>query len=309
MSLKQGRLGYLGLGIETTPGTPVAATTTVPFTANTLMGKHKAIEDIAARGSRIKDANSVLGQQWGEGEVTVNVDTLNLGYFLKLATGTETVNTIQSGVYDHLFYTSVSGNTPKTATMYNYQGVDVQQYASMTVDKMTLEVKDALMTAKTSFKGFFPTSGSYSPVTVSGTLIDFSSYQIQLGSSLITAGQASKASISDFSFEIQDNADVVFESGQNQPTRVFWKDLKVTGKFTRFFETTTDRDNYLNLNKQSLILTASGVALAGGNQETLTINLARLAWKDQTWATGVDNFYAVTTTWDAEFDPTQGKQY
>jgi len=39
------------------------------------------------------------------------VDTLNVGFFLKLATGTEVVNTVQTGVYDHLFYTTVSGNT------------------------------------------------------------------------------------------------------------------------------------------------------------------------------------------------------
>ena len=70
-----------------TPGTPVAATTTVPFISNTLRGKHEPIKDIAARGSRVQDFTSVLGKQWGEGEITVNVDTLNVGYFLKLATG------------------------------------------------------------------------------------------------------------------------------------------------------------------------------------------------------------------------------
>jgi len=73
--LTAGRLGYIGLGVESIPGTPVAATTTIPFTANTLMGKHKPIDDIAARASRIKNTTSVLGQQWGEGEITVNVDT------------------------------------------------------------------------------------------------------------------------------------------------------------------------------------------------------------------------------------------
>lgn len=155
MALKIGRQGYLGIGIESTPGTPVAAVATVPFTTNNLKGHHTPDKDIASRASRAQNFTSVTGKQWGEGEVDVNVDTLNIGYIFKLALGNEVVNTIQTGVYDHLFYTTISGNTPTTATLYNYEGVDVQQFASMAVDKMDVEVKDGLMTAKTSFKGFF----------------------------------------------------------------------------------------------------------------------------------------------------------
>ena len=80
MALKIGRQGFLGLGVESTPGTAVAATTTIPWVSNTLQGKEKPLMDIASRASRVQDANSVTGQQWGEGEVTVNVDTLNIGF-------------------------------------------------------------------------------------------------------------------------------------------------------------------------------------------------------------------------------------
>lgn len=310
MALKTGRLGYLGLGIESTAGTPVAATTTLPFIANTIKGKHDAIEDIAARGSRAQNYTSVLGKQWGEGELTVNADTLQLGYLLKLATGNETVNTVvASQVFDHLFYTTVSGNLPLTATMYNNQGVDTQQFASMAIDKLTLEVKDSLMTAKAGFKGFFPTSGSFTNTTVSGTLLDFTNYTLQLGSSLITAAVASASPVTDFTFNLENNAELIYESGSNTPTRVYWKQLKITGSFTRFFETTTDRDNYYNLNKQSLILTCSGNALPSSNVEKLTINLARLEYSDSEITTGLEDFFAIKTTFMAEFDVLQGKQY
>jgi hypothetical protein len=309
MSLKQGRLGLLGLGIEGTPGTVVPATTTVPFITNSIEGKHEPQKDIAARGSRAQNFTSVIGKQWGEGDLEVNVDTLNIGFFLKLATGTEIVNTIQTGVYDHLFYTTVSGNTPLAASIYNYQGVDTQVYASMVIDKMDLTIKDAFMTAKATFKGFFPTAGSFAATTVSGTLINFDNYKIQLGSSLVAAASASKTAISDFTISINNNAEVIFESGQSTPSRVFWKELVVNGEFTQFFETTTQRDNYYNLNKQSMIVTASGVALPGSNIESLTIDISKMAYTDVKIDTGLENFFAIKTSFVAEVDVLQGKQY
>ena len=310
MSLKQGRLGLLGLGIESTAGIVVPATTTIPFITNTLEGKHEIQKDIAARGSRASNFTSVVGKQWGEGDVEVNVDLLNIGFFLKLATGTENVNTIVSSqVFDHVFYTTVSGNSPLTASVYNYQGVDTQVYASVATDKLELSIKDAFMTAKSTLKGFFPTSGSFAATTVSGTLINFDNYKIQLGANLVAAAVASKTAISNFTVTINNNVEVVFESGQSTPTRVFYKQLEVLGEFTQFFETATQRDNYYNLNKQSLIITASGMALPSGNVEQMTINLAKLVYTDVKIDTGLENFFAVKTSFIAEVDVLQGKQY
>ncbi len=58
-----------------------------------------------------------------------------------------------------------------------------------------------------------------------------------------------------------------------------------------------------------MILTASGVALAGGNQEGLTINLAKIVSTDAEIQTGIENFFAIKTTFKAEVDILQGKQY
>lgn len=309
MALKTGRLGFIGIAIESTPGTPVAPSQAIPFTANTIMGKHTPIDNIAGYGSRAQNRNSTIGKRWGEGDITVNADSLNIGYFLKLAAGNEIVNTIQAGVYDHLFFTTYSGNLPLTATLTNYQGVDTQQYASMAIDKLDFEVKDSLMTAKAAFKGYFPTSGTFANTTVSGTLFDFVNYSVQFGNNLLTTANASQTPITDFSCSIENNLETIFESGNSITTRVFWKQLKISGSWTMFFETTTQRDNYYNLNKQSMILTASGMALPGSNYERMVIRLARLEWSDQEITTGLEDFFAVKTSFVAEFDDSQGLQY
>jgi len=310
MTLQLGRLGSISLGIESAPGTPVSATTSIPFITNSFQGKHKPIEDISVRASRAQNFSSVMGQKWSEGEVEFNIDSLNVGFFLKLATGNENLNTIQTGVYDHLFYTTTSGNTPLTATMYVYQGVDYQKFASVCVDKIDFSIKDALMTAKASLKGFFPTSASTTaPTTVSGTVFSFGSYNLKFGSSLIAAASAAAQPVTDFSLSINNNADVVFESGQPNASRVFWKQLQITGTWTQYFETASDRDSYLAFTKESAILTASGIALAGGNNESLTFNFAKLAYTDNTIDTGIDNFFAIKTSFVAEVDPLQAKQF
>ncbi len=306
--LKTGRQGYLGLGIESTPGTAVPATTTIPFTANTLLGKHTPQEDIAARASRVQDFNSAQGKMWGEGQIDVNVDSLNVGFLLKIAMGNEIVNTVQTGVYDHLFYTTVSGNQPTTATLYNYQGIDVQQFPSMAVDKFELDVKDGFMTAKVGFKGFHPTAGSYSPVTVSGTLFNFSDYVIKLGATINAAAVASAKPITEFNLQINNNAEVIHESGSSRASRIFWKQLKINGSFMQYFETITERDNYYNMNKSALVLTASGISLPGSNTELLTINIAKMVYTDAPISTGLENYFAIRTSFTAEIDPAQAKQ-
>ncbi len=309
MSLKIGRQGFLGLGIESVAGTAVPATTAIPFTVNSIAGKHTPQEDIAARGSRAQNYTSVVGKQWAEGEVDVNLDLTNAGFFFKLALGNEVLTNPTTGVYDHLFYTTVSGNNPLTATLYNYTGLDVQQFASMAIDKLDLEVKDSFMLAKASYKGFFPTTGAYSATTVSGSLVNFSRYSLKLGSTLALAEVATATPVTEFSLSINNNAEVIYESGRSTASRVFWKQLKITGSFTKYFENVSERDSYLNLVKSSMILTASGVNLVGAYNEQLKINVAKMVYNDQSLATGLENYFAVKTNFTAEVDITQGKQF
>lgn len=310
MTLKIGRIGFIGLGIEATPGTPVASTTTLPYINNTFGGKHNAIEDISARADRRMNFTSVIGKRWSEGEIDVNVDTLSAGFLFKLAMGNEALSTVvASQVFDHLFYTTTSGNTPLTATLYVNKGIDTEQYPSVTVDKLDIDIKDDLMTAKTALKGMFPTSGSHTLATVSGTLIPFGKFSMQLGNTIPLAVASSAVPVTNFTLSINNNAEVIFESGSSNATRVFWKQAQITGSFTRYFEAVTDRDNYYNLNKQSLVLTASGIALPGSNVESLTFNFAKLAYQDTAIETGLDDFFAVKTTFTAEVDLLQGKQF
>jgi hypothetical protein len=127
MSLEIGRQGYVGIAIEATAGTPEGTPSRfLAFTENTLQDKHEPLMDISARATRVKDHDAVVGKKWGEGDLAFYVDSIDLGYLLKLSLGEE--NVVQVGAtnaYQHTFTPTVSGNNPKTATLWNYRGDDV----------------------------------------------------------------------------------------------------------------------------------------------------------------------------------------
>src|SRR5437667_163135 len=137
MAEKIARLGQLGLAVEAVPGTPEATPDVfIPFTENTLRGHHEPIMDNSVRGSRVKDYSSVAGKRWGEGDITMYLDSINAGYLLKGAFGLEsrTQKNATPPVHDHLITPTVSGNTPTAFTLWDYKGVDTEQYSYVSVD-------------------------------------------------------------------------------------------------------------------------------------------------------------------------------
>ncbi len=60
-----GRLGSLGLGLETVPGTPNETPDVfINYTENGLRGHHEPIEVIGAATNRIIQRSSVIGKKW-----------------------------------------------------------------------------------------------------------------------------------------------------------------------------------------------------------------------------------------------------
>ena len=149
MAITIGRLGYLGLGIESAPGTAnTSPDVYLPYTDISLRGHHEPIEVIGATTSRHQQKDSVVGKKWGEGDVAIDLDVVNSGYLFKMALGQEVLVTGTPNT--HTFYTTVSGNTPKTATLIQGRDTDVQQYTYGAIDELNIEVSDALATATAS---------------------------------------------------------------------------------------------------------------------------------------------------------------
>ena len=290
------RLGSLGLAIEDSPGTAVTTPDVyLPYVENSLRGHHEPIEEISARTSRIMDSDSVLGRRWSEGDVQINCDVVNSGYLLKLALGNELL--VTGTPNNHTFYTTVSGNTPLTATLINSRGsTDIEQYNYAAVDELTLEVSDGLATLNAAFQAQYPTAGAAQTVTTtSGTVLAFKDYFIQFGNTLTVADAAATQPISDFSLTISNNLEVIHRSGSSDVSVIRSKGLKVEGSYTLFFDSVTDRNAYYALSKRAMIVTFSGAA-----NESLRIRIPQFRVNEADISTGLDDFYTITADFVAE---------
>lgn len=310
MSEKIGRLGYLGLAIEATPGTPESAPDVfVPYTENSLRGHHEPYVDISARASRVKDHDAVAGKRWGEGSITMYLDSINAGYILKMAMGSEARTQLSASppVHDHLLTPTVSGNGVTSATLWDYKGVDTEQYAYAAVDVAELEVtNDGIATINASLMAKAPSTVSApTPATTSGYIFTWKDLTAKFGATVALADAASATKLTNFKMSIANNLSLNYKSGSNQPDTITTGPVEVTGSYTLFFESVTDRDAYYNLTKRSMIVELAGAGLGVGYTEKLRFVFKKIFAEDIDMETGLEDLFAITVNFRALWDQDQ----
>ena len=296
MAKNIGRLGYLGLALESTPGTAVTtADVFVPYTEISLRGHHEPIEVIGATASRFVQRSSVIGKKWSEGDVAMDLDTHVSGYLFKMALGNEILTT--GSPNEHNFYVTQSGNTPKTATLiFNRGGTDIEQYAYSSLNELTMEVSDGLATMSASIMGGFPTTGSsQTSVVTSGTNFAFPDFAVRFGSDLSAAAGASVTTISDYSLTMSNEVEVIHQVGSVTPVALRTKGFTSAGSYQLFFENETEKNEYYSLNKKAMEIKLTGV-----NSEELKVRVPRLRLNESEVETGIDDFFMITTEFVVE---------
>jgi hypothetical protein len=242
------------------------------------------------------DSDSVVGKKWSEGDVSIDLDVVNSGYLFKLALGNEVLTAGTPN--DHEFFTTVSGNTPKTATLINSRGDnDIEQYAYAAINELTMNVPtDGLATLTGSFMGKFPTTpGGQTATTTSGTVILFTTASAFFGNSISDAEGNSATELSTFTLSLANNLEMIHQTGSSDVSSIRTKGFRASGSYQLFFQNTTDRDAHYNLNKRAFELQMTGNA-----NEQLRIRVPRFRYQELEVSTGLDDFYAVNGDWVAE---------
>jgi hypothetical protein len=310
MAEKIGRLGFLGLAVEATAGTPESTPDVfIPFTENSVRGHHEPLFGIHAKTSRIKDNTSVAGKRWGEGSVTMYLDSINAGYLFKLALGAEARTQLSATppVHDHLMIPTVSGNAVTAATLWDNKGVDSEQYSYAAIDVCEVEVtNDGIATINAAFMAKAPATVSAPALTTtSGTLYTWKDMNARFGATVAAAKAASPTKLTNFKLSIANSLELNYKSGSNQPDTITYGPVEVTGSYTLFFESVTDRDAYYNLTKKSMVVTLTGAGLGVGYTEQIEIVLKKITLEDIDMETGLDDLFALTANFRAEWDQDQ----
>lgn len=305
MSLLIGRQGYIGMAIESVAGTPESTPAVfLPTTENTIDDKHEKIMDISTRASRIKDHDSVKGKQWSEGDLAMYLDANNSGYLFKLALGNEVKTDVQASpnVDNHQFYVTASGNSPKTATVWNYRGTGpaIRQMNRVAVDSLEMEVtNDGLATLTTAFMGSESSEVSAPTLTTaSGTVLTWGDATVKFGDTIAAAEGNTATKVTNFKFTLNNNLETIFRTGSRTLDEITMGEAEVLGEYTLFFEDDTEFNKYLNNTKQSMVVTLTGASL-GGVSEQVKLEFPRIILDDKEVDTGQADLFAITANFRA----------
>lgn len=319
MSIAMGKEPTLGVGIETTPGTAVAATKYLPFVTCNIKGTQEPIADESAKGIREKNWGAIVGAKKGEGDIEVYVDVENAAYLIYPALGACSSATAsgESDVYEHTI-TRKASNPPKTLTIIYNDTQDTRKYAYATINTLELNVTDGIATISANFLSKFPASGTGTQAITEERILAFKDYTIKLGSgangtaALSAASSANATPVRNFTLRINNNAEVQHLSGDNDIAQVSIGELEVDGEYTLFYENTTERDFYETMLSsgdavRAMIVTFSGNSIGNAETEEIQIKIPNFHVRERGFDSGVSGFITENPTFVAEYDPTETK--
>lgn len=186
-----GRQVEIGIGIETSPGTPVSANDYFKWDTFSFQGMSDKVMLNSARGIRNKSSNSLIIKKYGKGTLEFSPTVDILPYVLGLLFGTRSSGAASgetTGAYDHTFTVQNNNAAMKTATILVKQGgVQTERYANCVVDSLSLTIEKDLVKAKIEFLGQFPDTGSISSSYTKDTLFSRNEMNAYFGDSLSAA--------------------------------------------------------------------------------------------------------------------------
>jgi len=185
-----GRQVEIGIGIETSAGTPVAATNYFKWDSFDMQSMSDKVMLESARGIRNKISNSLIIKKYGKGSIEFVPTVDMLPYMLGLAMGTRNtaLRTGESAVYDHTFTIQNANASMKTATLLCAQGgIQTERYANVVVDNMEITIDTDLAKCKCDLIGNYPDTSSISSSYTQDTLFSRNQMTAVFGTSLANA--------------------------------------------------------------------------------------------------------------------------
>lgn len=132
----------------------------------------------------------------------------------------------------------------------------------------------------------------------------------QFGTNLTTAASAAEENVENWTFTYMNNLEERYGSLRATPSVIAEKGAAGTLKFTKFFETRTDRDRYLDQTRRACILTIKLPDLVGSSTTerfSLILKMSDLRFTGYKMDTGADDVYVAEMEASLFYDATDAK--
>lgn len=138
---------YLGLKVETTPGTAVLPDVFVPLISESIKTNLNYVADRRMKGLSFKSDDLLIGERKHEGELVIYADADNLGHLLNMTLLKGTTTGSATG-YTHPF----TVGEPDSYTIEIKKGPYAVRYFGVKADNLKLEFENNLLKATISIK-------------------------------------------------------------------------------------------------------------------------------------------------------------
>jgi len=154
-----------------------------------------------------------------------------------------------------------------------------------------------------------PQSPSYS---TPAKVFSFTHARFQFGADLSAAASASLENIEDWELNHENNLEERFGSLRETPSVIAPKGAKCTFKYTKYFETSAERDRYLNQEKKAAILTiTNNEVISSGDTNlskyTIVVQMSDVRFTSYEMPTGTDELYAASVEAECYYDTSDGQ--
>jgi hypothetical protein len=239
-----GRTGAVGIGIESTQGTPVAAAYWIPVQGYSFDDKIETIKNDSAMG-RIEEYNAAdIVKLWGEGDYEGKIFLNSVGAELVALFGQSPSSAERgtSDVFDHS-YTLANTNDHKSLTIAYEDDIQEISFPFAVLDSWSLEVAvDDYVKRSISLIGKKSGSATHTPAFTNEVEFIPSQVSFKMADTQAGLGAASAINVTSFNMEVSKNAEPLFVLGSNEPQDIINKQFGVTGTIELYFENETYRD-------------------------------------------------------------------
>lgn len=279
-----GRTGAVGIGVESTQGTKVAATYWVPVQGYSYDDKVEYVKNDSAMG-RIEEYNDAdIVKLWGEGDYDGKIFLNSVGAELTAVFGKSPASAERgsSDVYDHTF-TVQNNNDHKSLTVAYEDALQEVSFPFAMVNSWSLEVAaDDYVKRSVSLIGKKSESATHTPSFTNEVEFIPSQVSCKLASTQAGLEAASAINVTAFNLEISKNAEALYALSSNEPQDIINKQFNVTGSIELYFEASTYR-NYAFGNTHMAVridMTDAATNLGSGHNPQLYFDLNEVAFEE-----------------------------
>lgn len=294
------RLGAVGIGVEATSGTAVTPTHWLQLSsAPTVTDKYEYQNVETARGRVEKSQTQKLMKTFGEGSLEVILDDTFSVIPFGLILGSVSSASASASLYDHTISVNNS-NTPETATIVVDRVTDTRAFPYSVLEELSIKVADGFASLQMAFKSKESATGSASESYSTLNQFNFKELAVQFGATAAAAATATATPLSGVDLTITRGVETVFQTGSNSPAKLVYKVLEVAGNYSLLFESTANRDKYLENTANAMILTFTN----GDNYVKITLPKVMISnWEV---SNELEDLVSQTADFQAHYDSTAG---